>query len=76
MLCEKCQTKPVRVHIKEKAEGSTAEGAGRFIERHFCEDCGRDFIQSNPHLRTETWSKPEKRLVIETRERANRRKPS
>ena len=73
MLCEKCQAKPA-VHIKEKVQASTAGAPSGFIEHHFCEDCGRDFIQSDPRLRAGEWSKPEKRFEIESPDRANDRK--
>jgi len=76
MLCEKCQAKPARVHIKEKAHDNTGGTPGSFIEHHFCEDCGRDFIQSNPRLKTGTWSKPELRRKIEIPDRRNGRKLS
>ena len=76
MLCEKCKTKPARVHIKQKAQGSIGGAPGSFIEHHFCDDCGRDFIQSDHRLRTAGWSKPKKRFEVETPARADRRKPS
>ncbi len=76
MLCEKCKVKPAKVHIKQKAQGSTGDALGGFIEHHFCKDCGRDFIQSDPRLRTGIWSKPEKRFIMEIPDRTNRREPS
>ena len=57
MLCEKCQAKPALVHIQQMVRG-TGEALSTPIEHHFCEDCGRDFIKSNPDLKTGTWSKP------------------
>jgi protein-arginine kinase activator protein McsA len=75
MLCEKCQAKPARVHIKERAQGSTGEAPSDFIEHHLCEDCGRDFIQSDPRFK-HSWSKPEGRYVLETFNPTSRRKPT
>ena len=74
MLCEKCQAKPARVHIKERAQGSKGEAVGGFIEHHLCDDCGRAFIQSNPRLKAGPWSKPERRYVLDTSAQTSRRR--
>ena len=57
MICEKCQKNPARVRIL-KVKGDAGEALSMPIEQHLCEDCARDYIQSDPHLEQGIWSKP------------------
>jgi protein-arginine kinase activator protein McsA len=64
MICEKCQKNPAKVRIL-KAKGDSDEALSTRIEQHLCEDCARDYIQSDPQLRQGRWSKPTKHFVLE-----------
>jgi hypothetical protein len=48
MLCEKCKEKEVTVHITQniRAGASTGEAPETATARHFCDACGREFMQS------------------------------
>lgn len=62
MICEKCHKKLAKVRIL-KGKGDTEEALSTPIEQHFCEDCSRDYIESDHQFKQGRWSKPTKRFI-------------
>lgn len=64
MICEKCQKEPAKVHFRWSKDDSQ-EPQDKATEQHLCEECARDYIQSDPQLKRGQWSKPTKRFVLD-----------
>ena len=64
MLCEKCKDKPARVHITQMIRGSVGEASSTEVTHHFCEACGREFMQNSPDFKGVSVSRPTSRVEI------------
>ena len=74
MICEKCHKKPAKVHIL-KDRSDSDEALSSAIEQHLCEDCARDYIQSDPQLKQAKVPKPTKHFVSEVGQLLRKPKP-
>lgn len=67
MECEKCKAKPAVVHIAGNIRAGSGEPPDAETVHHFCETCGREFMQNNPALNEAVWSKPTPRVYMDFR---------